>query len=344
MNSWRTSAPTALAGAPGSCFPEGEAFLHNARQGVDLPLPGHGKTVERFAEFRSQAAANPSAGRLYEAHADAVAILHESGRPYAAGRALAVWASGGSKPLRLIGDPNGQNLLLDGRKSFCGGASIVDAALVTADAVDGQRLVLVDLKQQRVRVDSSTWKSMAFADAGICTVDFLRVPIGSHCLIGPPNWYGSRAGFWHGAVGVAAVWAGIADSIVSRLPELLRHDDQMTDAALGEVRAASWAVGALLSTAATQIDRHPNQSHTETALSCRYAVRAHIDRIMQIFDQEVGPAGIAFNAEVGRTRQELALALSQSHGVRDLTMMAKAPFSAKDGSVWNEESCPVPPG
>ncbi len=284
--------------------------------------------MQRFAEFRRQAASNPSVGRLYEAHADAVAILHESGRAYVPGKALAVWASGGSKPLRLIGDRSGQNLLLDGRKMFCGGASIVDAALVTAEATDGQRLVLVDLNHPRIRVDTTTWKSAAFADAGICTVDFLCVPIRPHNLIGPPNWYGSRTGFWHGAVGVAAVWAGVADVIVSRMPALLRRDDQLSEVAMGEVTSASWAVGALLSAAAAQIDAHPNLSHMEMALSCRHAVRVHIDRMLQVFDQEVGPAAIAFNEELGRTRQELALALSQSHGARDLAAIAKAAFAA----------------
>lgn len=304
------------------CCPEGQAFLRDARRGIDLPLPGGGNTVERFAEFRRQGAANASVGRLYEAHADAFAILREARRAITPGKALAVWAAGGSKPLRLIGDPEGQDFVLDGRKVFCGGSSLVDAALVTAEGVNGQRLVMVDLKQPGVWVDSTTWKIAAFRDAGIGTVDFCQVPIMADCVIGPPNWYGSRTGFWHGAVGVAAVWAGIADSIVARIPELLRRNDQLTNAAIGEVRATSWAVGALLSAAAAQIDAYPNLAHTEMALSCRYSVRVHIDRMMQIFDQEVGPAGAAFNADLNRTRQELALALSQSHGARDLATIA----------------------
>lgn len=301
----------------------GRPFIEVARNGIDLPLPGCGKTAERFDELRRQAKANSSVGRLYEAHADAIAILHEADRSPQPGKALAVWASAGSKPLRLFGSHGKDRFVLDGRKSFCGGASLVDAALVTAESADGQQLVLIELDQPGVGIDDTVWKTPAFRDAGICTVEFLNIPVDPSRLIGPPNWYGSRTGFWHGAVGVAAVWAGIADAIAIQMSELLRHHDQLADVAIGEVEAAQWAVGALLRAAASEIDARPLSAHAETALSCRYAIHAHIERILQTFDQEVGPAGVVFNEELGTLRQELALSLAQSHGNRDLAVLAK---------------------
>lgn len=299
-----------------------ESFLREARNGMHLPLPGSGDTAARFERFRAEAAADAGVGRLLEAHADAIAILHEAGHELPDGGALAVWAAGGPEPLRLVGDASCGSFHLDGGKVFCGGASMVDAALVTADGADGQRLVLVDLRLPGVEIDDSSWTSAAFGDAGIATVHFRHVRVGAASVVGPPNWYGTRTGFWHGAVGVAALWAGMADSIAVRLPGLLRRDDQLTQVAIGEVHAARWAMGAALSAAAAEIDLGPGRAQARVALSCRYAVRTAIERLLQVFDQEVGPGPFASDPDLERVRHELGIALLQSHGPRDLATIA----------------------
>ena len=37
-------------------------------------------------------------------------------------------------------------------------------------------------------------------------------PLDPTAMIGTPGFYTNRPGFWQGAVGVAAVWAGIGDN------------------------------------------------------------------------------------------------------------------------------------
>ena len=197
------------------------SFLDDARRGLSLPFPGHGKTSERLRALRAQAATDTSVGRLLEAHGDAMAILFEASVRPPPHAALAVWASGPTTSVRVEKDDSG--FVLNGRRSFCGGATIVDAALVTADSPDGERLVLVDLNQPGVSVDSRTWKVAAFRDAGIATVHFTDVHVETASFIGPPGWFGSRPGFWFGAVGVGAVWAGMADLLLSSLPDVLKN-------------------------------------------------------------------------------------------------------------------------
>lgn len=301
------------------------SFLHEARRGLSLPFPGHGRTPERLRALRTQAATDTSVGRLLEAHSDAMAILFEASVRPPPRAALAVWASGPSTSVRV--ESKGHGFVLNGQRSFCGGATIVDAALVTADSPDGQRLVLVHLNQPGIAVDAATWKVGAFRDAGVATVRFDDVLVKPASFIGPPEWYGSRPGFWFGAVGVAAVWAGIADLLLASLPGLRRHDDDISHVATGSVEAANWAVSALLDQAASQIDAPRAtdlQRAKSIALSCRHSVRAQLESAILAFDQEVGPAALAFDAFLARTRTELQMSLAQTHGPRDLILLGRS--------------------
>lgn len=301
------------------------SFLHDARSGLALPFPGHGRTSERLRALRTQAAADASVGRLLEAHSDAIAILFEASVRPPPLAALAVWASGPTTSVRVEKKRGG--FVLNGRRSFCGGATVVDAALITADSEDGERLVLVHLNQPGVSVDPTTWKVAAFRDAGIATVHFTDVHVEPSSFIGPPHWYGSRPGFWFGAVGVGAVWAGIADLLLASLPRLRRHGDDISRVATGSVEAAMWAVSALLDQAATQIDAPaPTDAVPRAksiALSCRHSVRTLVESAILAFDQEVGPAAVAFDRDLARTRTELQMSLAQTHGARDLILLAQ---------------------
>ncbi len=306
--------------------PAVQSFLHEARGGLSLPIPGHGKTPERLRALRTQAGTDASVGRLLEAHSDAIAILFEASVRPPPLAALAVWASGPTTSARV--EMKGDGFVLNGKRSFCGGATIVDAALVTVDSPDGERLVLVHLDEPGISVDSSTWKVPAFHDAGVATVFFDDVRLDTRSLIGPPGWYGSRPGFWFGAVGVAAVWAGIADLLLASLPALRRHGDDISHVATGSVEAAMWAVSALLDQAASQIDA-PSATDAvrrarSIALSCRHSVRSQLESAILAFDQEVGPAAVAFDAVLARTRTELQMSLAQTHGARDLILLGRS--------------------
>ena len=198
-----------------------EGFLADARRGMDIALPGRGGTAERFAHLRQCAAIDASLGRLVESHTDAVALLREAGRTPPPGAALAVWASDAREWLLL--QRSGPRFRLRGTKQFCGGATLVDVALLTVpfddapfEAADAPTvLVIVPMGQPGIRVDPTVWTAPAFTDAGISTVRF-DIELDASCIVGPPDFYTERPGFWQGAVGVAAVWAGIGDGLISR--------------------------------------------------------------------------------------------------------------------------------
>ena len=297
--------------------PTFRSFQSIALSAVELPLPASGRTGERFAALRSFARADPSLGRLVESHADAVAILREAGRCPPTGQALAVWASesGG----KLVVRDGLAGLRIEGTKGFCGGATMIDAALVSArydrQGVSEPILVLVDLHQPGIDIDPTSWTAPAFADAGISTVRF-DLDIGRMSLVGPPAFYTNRPGFWHGAVGVAAVWAGIADALIAEAK--FRSNDRLAELAHGEIAAHRWGVDAALAHAASLIDASPHADSHGVAIAARSVVATHLTEILRLLDQETGPAPIAFNPRWQQRRTELTMSILQSHGRRDI--------------------------
>jgi hypothetical protein len=75
---------------------------------------------------------------------------------------------------------------------------------MTVSRADGERLVYVRTDQEGVTIDLSTWKITAFSAASVVTVRLIYVEIARTELVGHPHVYSARAGFWRGAVGVAA--------------------------------------------------------------------------------------------------------------------------------------------
>ncbi len=175
---------------------------------LKLPLPGQGATALRHQALKRWGAKDLSLARVAEAHTDALAILAEAEKSARPETLYGVWASDGPAG-RLACTPleNG-GWSLQGTKQFCTGATFLQAALVTAHGEAGILLLDVSLDDAGIRPQSSAWKSAAMADTDTVTVDFNDVRVPGVCVVGGPNWYLTRPGFWHGAIGPAACWAG----------------------------------------------------------------------------------------------------------------------------------------
>lgn len=226
-----------------------------------LPLPGQGRTWERFEGLADLAAVDLSLARLVEGHVDAVAVLdelggaathEEDGNGGARSPARAVWAA--RRPGELIATPTSTGWELTGEKPFCSGAGLVARALVVADAPDGVRLF--DLDVTDVEVVAGTWPAVGMAASASSRVAWRGASVSGCRAVGPPGAYTDRVGFWWGAVGVAACWWGGARAL---LDTVRCHLDAATagDVVLAEL-GAGWArldaAAAVLRHAAGQID------------------------------------------------------------------------------------------
>lgn len=284
-----------------------------------LPLPGRGATRERHRSLMEFARLDLALARTIEAHTDAVAILAEAGRE-AARQLYGVWASDGPQSrLTVTPLPRG-GWRVEGTKQYCGGATLLDTALITAHAEDGLVLLEVPLKTRGITALPSTWVSPALADTVTGAVAFTRVDLPGEAAVGGPNWYLTRPGFWHGALGPAACWAGGALSLIDAAEKLDRKDPH-SRAHLGALQAIAWGMDAILTQAAHEIDADPvdeRQQARTRALKARHLVERWCTEVLDRFGRTTGPSLLAHDTQVVRQHSALALYIRQCHAERDL--------------------------
>jgi hypothetical protein len=275
-----------------------------------VPLPGSGRTVDRFRTLAALAAADGSLGRLAEGHLDALAIAHELGAPVSADAVRGVWAA---RPELLQARPGGAGWVLTGVKPWCSGAAALDRALVTATDTDGAvRLFDVDVATLRFADD---WHpvGMRASDSRTACVDVV-VPAGDQ--LGAPGAYVGRPGFWHGGTGVAACWHGLARRIGD---DLSRHAGEREDAharaAAGTAAALLAASTTLLAAAARQIDAAPGDERRSrgSAVMVRVAVAGASRTVLSTSIEAQGASALCFDAGHARRIADLTVYLGQLH-------------------------------
>jgi hypothetical protein len=288
-----------------------------------LPLPGKGNTAERHRRLFEIGREDLSLAKLAEAHWDAVAILAENRRKPAPNALYAVWASEiPGQALQLNGEA--KTLRIVGRKMFCSGLGIVDRALVTVGS-SNPCLVEIDLKNNAgaIEIDTSDWKTEAFRATNTGAITFHGIEI-SGTIIGAPSWYLDRPGFWHGAIGPAACWAGGAAGLLDAAFESKR-DDVHTAAHLAAIHANVWATEACLAAAGREIDESWSDGNAAMvrALRVRHLIEQACTDTLRRFARAYGPHPLTMIHETSRRYQELDLYLRQSHAERDLESLGR---------------------
>lgn len=292
---------------------------------LDFPRPGGGATPARLDALWTLAATEDlSVVRLAEAHTDALAICAEAGYPVPRGTLLGVWASNRSADPVTATRVDGR-WRVRGIKAFCSGVTILDAALVTAGTEDGEQLLLVPLRGGGVRPDTSMWQTPALAGAatGNVVVD-LDLPLDA--AVGGPGFYVERPGLWHGAIGVAACWAGGAAGVAATVRAGVADSDRHGLAHLGAIEAALWGMRAVLADTARAIDADPDDGRHlgfPRALMVRHLVAEHCAEVLARADRALGPGPAAFDAAYAQRAMDLRLYIQQHHYERDLETIGR---------------------
>jgi hypothetical protein len=152
-------------------------------------------------------------------------------------------------------------------------------------------------------------------------VRFDAVDLTEAATVGGAGYYLSRAGFWHGAVGVAAVWWGGARAVA--MP-LLRPKDGASAHRLahaGAVRARLWSMEGTLKAAAGLIDADPTDSSTEgraRAAVVRHLIESGATEILDRVGRATGAEPLGHDASHARCVADLTVYLRQSHAEADL--------------------------
>ena len=267
------------------------------------------------------------AARLAEAHLDAATITDELGGPRVEpGSLWGVWAAG-SPDTAVHATRDGERWSLSGRRPWCSGSDRCTHALVTADAPDGGRLFAVDLASPTARPDGDPWLGVGMRGSGTATMRFTATPA---TPVGGPGAYLERAGFWHGAVGVAAAWFGGAVGAAAPLRARLAagRGDEHDAAHLGRVETALGSAGAVLRAAAAEIAEpdavgEPIAAARRRALRARAAVEEAVETVLRSTGRATGPRPLARDAHHARLVADLEVYVRQSHAERDLATLGR---------------------
>ncbi len=301
-----------------------------------VPLPGKGRTWDRFAALCAWAAQDLSLGRLAEGHFDAVAILGEAGRTVLDPQAsYGVWAArpahGGMTAQRVAG-----GWCLSGRKAFCSGSGLLQRALVTAQSPEGYLLFDIAVAENVVEICPDSWHAVGMADSLSETLEFGGPAVPSEQLVGGPGFYLERPGFWFGAIGVAACWYGGALGLVENL--LASIDGTVSDlvlATLGEALARVGAMRRILESAAREIDEDPADLRREArtrALVVRHSVHLASSEVLDLVAAAGGARPLCHDGAQGRRAADLFVYLAQHHGPQD---SAELGGIAVEGGTWS---------
>jgi alkylation response protein AidB-like acyl-CoA dehydrogenase len=299
---------------------------------LDLPLPGHGRTADRWAALAALAAEDLSLARLAEGHADAVAILAElNGPPPPPGSAWGVWAAQPPGPA-LDARRTGGGWLLTGVKQYCSGASTCTDALVTAAAPDGPRLFAVNARG--LSPVEGTWPATGMAASDTLNVEFPGV----HAVpVGRPGSYTDRPGFSHGGAGVAACWFGGSRAIGQTLLTAAAQRDVGPHAAahLGRVDLILTATRTALEQAAGEIDADPSDCEGGAqlrALRVRALAEAAAAEVMTCVGRALGAGPLCHDAAHSRRVADLTVYIRQHHAEKSLAELGS--LVARAGARW----------
>jgi alkylation response protein AidB-like acyl-CoA dehydrogenase len=296
---------------------------------LDLATPGTGATAARLERLATLGHEDLSVARLAEPHVDARAIAEDLGVTLSVDGLYGVWASGGRASTMTV-HRSGGGWCLSGQKPFCSGAEICDGALVTVACRDGGSDVLIDLdlvaarRSGRLEVDPTGWSTVAFEDTCTATAIAHDIELRADAVVAPAEAYLVRPGFWHGALGPAAVWVGGIRGLVGAAADVVGVDADAHDrAALGRLRALEWATSAWLGAAGDEVDADPADlcAARRRGVTVRHLVQRAAIEAIDLFGQLGGPRSLAFDRDAVRRVQELQLYVRQFHGPVELELL-----------------------
>jgi len=173
--------------------------------------------------LRAMGMRDPSLGRLYEGHFNAVLLValygtsaqrlraHDDARR---GELFGVWNTQDRDPVTI--QRRGSRFVLAGAKTWASAADSVTRALITARNADGDvQMCVVPLDRVPTSVDSAAWRPLGMRESNSFRIAFDDVELDGADLIGDPGDYERPPWFLAGAIRFAAVHAGIVERIAA---------------------------------------------------------------------------------------------------------------------------------
>ena len=258
--------------------------------------------------------------RLAEGHVDALRILAQAARQPVVGVWYGVWASR-SQQTGLRAEPGQDGLRVDGTLRFASGAGVVDRALIPVWLPDGRHLLL-DLDVTDLPVDPTVWRTGAMQASRTYELTVADLRVAREAVVGEPDFYLGRSGFFPGGVGVAACWAGGAARVLDLLRVRHPRPTSVQQLRLGRMRMELVAAVAAVRSAADVLDRpDPTRDLQQVATEARAVTAEAIRRLLAEARLVTGPAGLALDDGISHAVPDLELYVLQQNSDGDAALL-----------------------
>jgi hypothetical protein len=301
-------------------FPAKEFTRLRAAGALSPPLPirGHGSARELALLLTLVGQGNLSAGRILEAHINALHLIARYG-------SAASWHNDCLFGLWVTDPPDnglrmrqsGKRILLTGSKQFCSGAGFTTGALVTAQDPEGETRMLV-LRLgigEAVMPLPSPLQGMRAALTG--AVNFTGCETSSGALLGQPGDYlrepDFSAGAWRGSAVALGGLIALLDHSVAQLRASGRFDSPHCQARIGRAIVARETSRLWVHEAARVAEDLSADSAQRVATVglCRIAVETACLDAMQLAQRSLGLSAFRVGNPVERICRDLATYLRQ---------------------------------
>lgn len=285
-----------------------EVVLEVATRNADVWAAPFPEVVDALVELGR---VDLALARLVEGHADAMRILAQAGADARPG-VYGVWASrSAGTGVRAV--RSGTGWRLTGELRFASGIDLVDRALLPG-WVDRDTHLLFDAPVGRFDPDRSTWHTTAMEASRSFTVHADLLCDGAD-VVGPENFYLERPGFLVGGLGVAAVWAGGARSVLEQVASGLRRFEPSTHQLrrLGVMEQAVWQACTAVDAAAVRLPGLAGEALALETSAARTCVVTACEQVVDEAEHVVGPGGMSTDARLARTLADLAIFVRQHH-------------------------------
>ena len=248
--------------------------------------------------------------RLTEGHVDALRILDQAGTKPMPGAAYGVWASR-SRATGISARRNGDRWVLDGTLKFASGAGVVDRALVPVwPSPDVHELL--DLEVRDWTFDTEAWRTRAMEQSRSHQVTLTGL-VTDAIEVGPPDFYLDRPGFFPGGVGVAAVWVGGAARVCDLLALAVPRRTPAQATRFGRLRTHLATAAAIVREASLRLMGTPDEQLRAVSTLARAGVAHAVRELLADARTLAGPAGLAFDEDLTRTVDDLAMFVAQQN-------------------------------
>ena len=293
----------------------------------DIPLPAHGQTYKRWQILAQIAATHLGLAKCFESHLDAISILMELNHSLIPDGLGAVWAAEGPECTLYY-----EQGYCYGQKTWCSAAKDVDYALMTyRDQNNQSQLLLSKMSNSCIDIDLTGWHAVGMHSTQTAKVKFQQVPTER---VGKAGDYLNRAGFWHGAAGVAACWYGAA----ARLADILLAASHIRSSSfqsnyLGQITTQLITTRSLFQKVADQIDHQPEHSHEFMIRILRANVEETAQKVLTMVGQALGARPFCQNSVFSHLAADLPVFLRQSHAAFDFEKIAE--LTRQEQQLWH---------